>query len=318
LRHAFGNFPVGSWRKTGIKNMETVEKQDRQEGFVSVSGGKVWYEIIGADKTRPPLLVLHGGPGAPHDYLEPLEALADERPVVFYDQLGCGRSDTPDDASLWGVERFVEEVGKVRQAIGLEKVHIIGQSWGASLAVEYLLATHPEGVASLVLSGPFLSASRWVEDQKAYLLELPEEIQEVIRKTEASGDFQSDPYQEAVMRYYQLHVCRLEPWPDCLNRTMEKFGVPVYEQMWGPSEFSVTGTLKDHERVEALKKISVPVLFTCGRYDEATPVTTEYYRSNLPGSEICIFEEASHEHHLERPEEYLKVVREFLNRAERR
>ncbi len=299
-----------------VKDNETNKKPGMQEGYIPVTGGKIWYELVGAGKTGIPLLVLHGGPGAPHDYLELLEAVADERPVIFYDQLGCGNSDKPDDASLWVVGRFVEEIHKVREALGLEKVHILGQSWGAALAIEYMHTCRPEGVAGLVLSCPLLSASRWIEGQKAYILELPEDIKGIIKKAEASGDFQSVQYQVAMMLYYRRHLCRLETWPDCLNRTIEKLACAVYEHMWGPSEFSVIGSLKNYERVDALKEITVPVLFTCGQYDEATPATTRYYQSNLPGSELFIFEAASHSHHLEKPEEYLKVVRSFLKRAE--
>ncbi len=287
-----------------------------QEGYVSVTGGKVWYGIFGAENSSVPLLVLHGGPGAPHDYLEPLSALADERPVVFYDQLGCGNSDKSGNVALWTLERFVDELAELRAALKLTRVHLLGQSWGSMLATEYLLTKQPPGVVSAVLSGPLMSASRWIEDQRAYLREMPADVQEIVRKAEASGDFQSAEYQDAMMQFYRLHVCRLETWPDCLNRAFEKLAFPVYLHMWGPSEFSVTGTLKNYERVDRLREITVPALFTCGEYDEAAPTSTREYSRNLPGSEMVVFEGASHEHHLEKPEEYLKIVGDFLKRAE--
>lgn len=286
------------------------------EGYIPVTGGKIWYKIVGADKKTPPLLALHGGPGASHDYLEPLEALSDERPVIFYDQLGCGNSDKPSDISLWTIERFVNELEQVRTYLGLDKMHLLGQSWGTMLAVDFMLTKKPKGVMSLILSGPCLSSSRFASDQKVYLLELSDTLQKIISESEVSGCFDSKEYQDAMMAYYKTHVCRLDPWPDCLNRTFEKLGHEVYEQMWGPSEFTITGTLKGYERVNLLKEISVPTLFTCGRYDEATPSTTAYYHSMLPGSEIVIFEGASHEHHLEKIGEYLEVVRSFINKAE--
>jgi proline iminopeptidase len=287
------------------------------EGYIPVTGGSIWYKIIGANRKNIPLLVLHGGPGAPHDYLEPLEALSDERPVIFYDQLGCGNSDRPGDLSLWTIERFVNELEQVRTYLGLDKMHLLGQSWGTMLAVDYMLAKKPKDVVSLILSGPCLSLSRFTSDQKAYLLELPEALQRIINEGEASGCFGSREYQDAMMTYYSIHMCRLDPSPDCMNRTMEKMGYEVYEQMWGPSEFTITGTLKGYERADRLKEISVPTLFTCGRYDEATPSTTAYYHSLLPGSEIAIFEDASHQHHLEKAEEYLKVVRNFIDKTEK-
>jgi proline iminopeptidase len=172
-------------------------------------------------------------------------------------------------------------------------------------------------VVSLVLSGPLLSTSRWIDDQKAYIAELPKETREIIFKCEDAGEFSSPQYEDAMMAYYKIHVCRLNPWPECLNRSFEKLNYSIYRYMWGPSEFTVTGILKNYERVDRLQDIAVPVLFTCGFYDEAPPATTKFYQKNLPGSEIYIFEDASHEHHLEKSKEYLQVVRNFLRRAEK-
>jgi proline iminopeptidase len=123
-------------------------------GYIPVEGGRVWYKIVGAGTPGIPLLTLHGGPGYPHDYLEPLEQLAGERPVIFYDQLGCGRSDRPNDRALWRVDRFVRELAQVRQALGLERIHLFGHSWGAMLAVDYLLSG--ASAASLILASPAL------------------------------------------------------------------------------------------------------------------------------------------------------------------
>ncbi|MFP5212372.1 MAG: proline iminopeptidase-family hydrolase [Acidobacteriota bacterium] len=287
-----------------------------QEGYIDVTGGKVWYRIVGAGARGVPLLVIHGGPGAPHDYLEPLKGLADERPVIFYDQLGCGNSDRPEDTALWTVERFVGELEQVRSTLGLDRVHLLGQSWGSMLAVEYTLE-HPQGVASLVLSAPYLSTPLWEADQRAYIAELPPEVRRTIEAKEAAGDFASPEYQEAMTTYYKRHLCRLETWPECMERTFAKMGLPVYEHMFGPSEFSVRGTLKHRDLTGRLKEIRVPVLFTCGRQDEATPATTARFQASLPGSEMIVFEEASHMHHLEKTGPYLEALRNFLHRAER-
>lgn len=295
-----------------------MKKKEANEGFIQVTGGEVWYRIVGAGQKGIPLLVLHGGPGVPHDYLKPLEALADERPVVFYDQLGCGLSESPSDTSLWTVGRFVEELKQVRTALNLEKVHILGQSWGTMLAVEYLHREKPGGVVSLVLSAPYLNTERWVEDQQQWIAQLPADIQDTIRKYEANRDFGSPAYQDAMMYFYRKHVCRIDPWPDCLNRAMEKMGMEVYERMWGPSEITMTGTLKNADLTGLLSEITMPALFTCGEYDEATPTTTAFYQSKLPGSEMYIFNDASHSHHLERTDEYNQLVRDFLKKAERK
>ncbi len=289
-----------------------------REGRIPVEGGAVWYKIVGADKPGVPLLVLHGGPGVPHDYLEPLEALADSRPVVFYDQLGCGNSDRPKDESLWTIERYVDELATVRTALHLDRVHILGHSWGTMLAVDYMLRRQPEGVVSLTLAGPALSMERWVADQRVWLLELPKEMQAAVHAAERSGEFESPAYQAALNAFYAQHVCRLDPWPDCVQRALspEKMGQDVYLYMCGPSEFTITGTLKDYERVDRLKEITVPTLFICGRYDEATPAATEYYHRNMPGSQFVVIENASHLSHAERPEAFNRTLRAFLRRAE--
>ncbi|MCK9554432.1 proline iminopeptidase-family hydrolase [bacterium] len=287
------------------------------EGYISVKGGKVWYKIEGAGKKGIPLLTLHGGPGATHDYLEPLEKLADERPVIFYDQLGGGNSERPKNNSLWTVERFVGELKQVREMLRLKKVHLLGVSWGTMLAARYIIDLKPEGVVSLILSGPALNAERFASDARSYLSELSEKDRAVIAESEAKGRYDSREYADAMMNFYRLHVCRLDPWPGCLNRTFEKMGADVYNYMWGPSEFTVTGTLKGFDVTDKLKDISIPVLFTCGRYDEASPSATEYYHRLLPGSEIHIFEDASHIHISEKTGEFISVARDFLHRSEK-
>jgi proline iminopeptidase len=287
-----------------------------REGYIAVTGGNVWFRIYDEDRPLTPLLVLHGGPGVPHDYLLPLSALSAERPVIFYDQLGCGNADPSRDTTLFTLERFVGELGQVRQALGLSRVFILGQSWGTMLAVDYMLTTKPAGVRGLILSGPCLSASRWGADQRHYVSGLTAPVRNVILEHEAGGNFSSPEYRAAMMEYYRRHLCRIDPWPDCLKTSFEKMAPQVYEYLWGPSEFTITGTLSSYERVDRLREIRVPVLFTCGRYDEATPDATAYYHTMLPGSELVIFEDASHEHHLEKEEEYLSAVRKFLRKVD--
>ncbi len=287
-----------------------------QEGRIQVEGGKIWYKIIGLDKPGVPLLTVHGGPGMSHDYLEPLEALADERPVIFYDQLDCGNSDRPDCEDLWTLERYTDEIQQIRLALKMNKIHILGQSWGAAPAFEYALK-HKNHTAGLVLSGPLLSTARWEADQRIWLTGLSHAHQTAIREAETSGDFSSPAYQDAMMEYYRRHVCRLDPWPECLTRSMNKLNARLYRYMWGPSEFTVTGSLKCYDRTRHLKDIAVPLLFTCGSYDEASPETIRDYRKQNLCSEFHVFEGASHVHHLEKTDEYLSVVRKFLLRADK-
>ncbi len=284
------------------------------EGFIPVSGGRVWYQILGSGR-RLPLIVLHGGPGFPHDYLEPLGALGDERPVIFYDQLGCGRSDRPDDTGFWRVERFVEELHQVRTTLHLSPVHVLGHSWGAMLAADYALS-RSGGLASLILASPPLSIPRWVEDAQRLRRTLPSEVQEVLARHEAAGTVDSDEYRTATREYYQRYVRRLDARPEALQRASDGMGSAVYEYMWGPNEFTVTGILAGYDRTGRLAEIRVPTLFTCGRYDEATPEATAWYQSLLPGSEMVVFAESAHLAHLGESERYLQAVRDFLRRVE--
>src|SRR5579859_6541944 len=158
---------------------------DVQEGYIPVTGGLVWYRAVNLGSGIP-LLTLHGGPGSPHDYLEPLEELADDLPVVFYDQLGCGKSERPSDSTLWQRGRFVEELDQIRRALNLEQVHLFGHSWGTMLAVDYVL-TKPDGIKSLTLASPALSITHWLHDVRKYRMSLPLGIQQILEKHESNG-----------------------------------------------------------------------------------------------------------------------------------
>jgi len=286
-----------------------------EEGFIPTGQGRVWYRIAG-DRGRGaiPLLVVHGGPGLPSDYLEPLAELASERPVVFYDQLGCGRSDRPSPGP-WVTEYFVGELWTVRRALGLDRVHLYGHSSGSQIAVDYALM-RPEGVASYVLANPPLSIPRWLDDLARFRAALPAEVREVLDRCEAAGTTAGDEYSRATRVFYDRHFCRLSPWPQPLERAMEGYSDEVYRAMWGPSEFCMTGILKDYDRAARLGEIAAPVLFLCGRFDEATPATTAWYRSLVPGAEMVVIEDGSHTPHLEQPAATLAAVRDFLERVE--
>jgi len=292
------------------------------EGFLSFHGFRVWYRIVGEreDPGKSPLLVLHGGPGAAHDYLEPLEAIAATgRRVVFYDQLGCGRSDKPHNPSMWTVGLFVEEVGVVRRVLGLPRIHLLGQSWGGMLAMEYAV-TRPPGLVSLTVASSPASMRQWVEEANRLRSELPPDVQDALLSHEAAGTTQDPAYQEAMLVYYRRHVCRVDPWPDCLNRTFAQLAADpeVYHTMNGPSEFHVIGTLKDWTIVDRLGAIRAPTLVTSGRYDEATPAIAETVHRGIGGSEWVVFEQSSHTAHIEEAERYCAVLDRFLSRVEQR
>lgn len=285
-------------------------------GYISVvNGHRVWYKIVGGGSSHEtvPLLVLHGGPGCPHDYLENLAALASEqRRVIFYDQLGCGKSDLPDDLSLWTVERFTDEIGIVREALGLDRVHILGQSCGGMLGIEYAIR-QPAGLVSLILADSMPSMVLWVEEANRLRAALPPGVNETLLRHEQAGTTDSPEYHEAVAVYNKRHVNRLEVSPEFVQRAESGF---IYRYMNGPSEFHVTGVIKDWDRTDRLGDINVPTLIISGQYDESTPRLNEILHHGIPTSEWVLFEESSHLPHVEEEEKYMSVVGAFLRRVE--
>jgi proline iminopeptidase len=285
------------------------------EGYIDVTGGRVWYERMGRPDA-PPLLLLHGGPGASSQYLRPLMLqAANDFLVVRYDQLGSWNSDKPDDVSLWQVPRFVEEVDQVRQALGLGRTHLLGQSWGAFLGLEYALH-HQQHLRSLTLASGAASTVECVEGMNSWRRQLPPETQELMARYEAIEDYNHPEYIAAVDVLYRRHLCRVWPYPPDLAASMAQMAMPVYLTMWGPNEFTCTGNLLAWDRTDRLGEISVPTLITVGEFDEVAPSCAETMHRGIPGSRLELFKGASHSTHLEAPEEYWAVVRSFLLGAE--
>jgi proline-specific peptidase len=290
------------------------------EGRIPFRGGETWYRIVGdgEEPGRLPLVCLHGGPGALHDYLEPLATLAETgRRVVFYDQLGCGNSWLEADSSLWTVELYVDELRTLREALGLDRIHLFGSSWGGMLAMEYAL-TKPDGLGSLVLSSSPASIPVWAEEANRLRSALPEDVRRVLDEHEAAGTLNSPDYEAATMEFYKRHVCRLDPWPDYVLRSFAGLEEhpDVYMTMQGPNEFVITGTLKDWDITDRLGEIDLPTLVTAGRHDEFTPRQAQSLNEGIRGSELVTFENSSHMQFAEEPERYRHVVARFLDRVE--
>jgi L-proline amide hydrolase len=290
-----------------------------REGHMDFRGHQIWFQVIGEDMPgRFPLLTLHGGPGAAHDCIEPLGELAAQgRRVIFYDQLGCGRSDKPHDPSLWMIELFLDELDAVRSELRLERIHLFGLSWGGMLAMEYALR-RPPGLASLVLASAPASMQRWTAEADRLRRLLPATVQETLVRHERDGSTDSAEYQQAMLVFYERHVCRRKPWPDPVRRSIDQLmaNPEVYLTMNGPSEFHVTGTLRDWSVLERLGEIQVPTLVTCGRHDECTPEMSTETAGAIPGAELAVFEESAHFAQAEEPERYRQVVGRFLERVE--
>ncbi len=214
------------------------------EGYVAVPGGRIWYRVAG-NGPGTPLVVLHGGPGAPSYYMASLARLGTERPVIFYDQLGAGRSDRPTDTTLWRVTRFMAELDSLRDHLGLRRIHLLGHSWGAMLATDYLLAK-PKGVRSLILASPVISTARWEADADTLIATLPNSVQRAIATHEAARTYSAPAYQAAVQIYYAWFLTR-RGGPE-VDSTFAHFNADLYGYMWGPSEFTATGTLRTYDR----------------------------------------------------------------------
>lgn len=288
-----------------------MQKLKRRKGFLKVTGGKVWYEIVG-ERDETPLLAIHGGPGFPHHTLIPVEQLANERPVIFYDQLGCGYSDRPKDKSLWKKERFLEELQTVVKRLGLKKYHILGHSWGTMLTIEYSLM-QPNSLAKIILSSPFLSTKRWITDTNRLRRNLPIKVQQILDKYEKMESIDSKEYKEAEEEFYKRYLCRVRPLPKLFLKNIKEGNMDVYKTMWGNSEFYCSGNLKGTDLTPRLYELKNKTLLICGKYDMATPGTTRYYASLIPNSKVSILSNSSHSPALEETNKYIKVVREFLD-----
>lgn len=282
-----------------------------REGMLDVPGGRVWYRMLGEGRPGTPLLALHGGPGGTSCRFEALAPLAADRPVIFYDQLGSGRSDRPTDTTLWQLPRFVEEVDAVRRGLGLERIHLLGSSWGGALAAEYLIAAQPTGVASVIFSSPLISTPRWIADADSLRALLPPAVRTALDVHEAAGTIDSPEYAAATDSFYARHVRRLPvtPEPRCEGVTSNR---EIYLQMWGPTEFRATGSLRTWSRAEQLRQITVPTLFIAGEYDEAVPATLETFRATMPDARLVVIPEAAHGVLREKSAEYVAAVGAFL------
>jgi L-proline amide hydrolase len=283
-------------------------------------GGWTWYRVdgdLGASGPAP-LVILHGGPGAAHDYLEPVADLASTagRPCVLYDQIGCGRSQHLPDApaGFWTVELFRRELAALVEHLNIAgRYHVLGQSWGGMLGMEHALE-HPTGLRSLVVANSPASIELWLSEANRLRSLLPPDVQDTLTRHEAANTTDSEAYEQAVMKFYERHLCRI-PFPDALRRTFAQLAEDptVYHTMNGPSEFHVIGTLTGWDITPRLRDVRVPVLVISGEHDEATPTVVRPLVDALPDARWELVEGASHSTHLEQPERFLALVETFLS-----
>lgn len=277
-----------------------------REGYIPFREYHNFYRVVGDLDRIPlgkaPVLALHGRPPS-HEVLEPLEKLFETgRPIVFYDQLGCGRSDRPDNPAMWTIDLFVEEVAAVRRHLHLEQVHLLGHSWGGVVVMEYALRS-PRGLVSLILASTYCDRSLLDADWDRLRAGLPKDVLETLLRHEAAGTTE-DPAYEQANRFFDLrHICRIDPWPECFERAMEHPPVGrVNTEGW---------TVRDR-----LDEIKIPTLVTCGHYDFCTPAQAEIIHKGIQGSEFVIFEESSHYPHIEETDRFLSVLDKFMTQRE--
>lgn len=285
------------------------------EGYVDFRGYRTWYRIAGdlrSDAT--PLLALHGGPGSTHNYFAPLEGLADERPVVVYDQIGCGSSDRPTDIE-WTVDVFRDEVATVREELGLERVHLLGTSWGGMLALEHVLSG-AKGVVSLVLSSTLASVDEWAAEQKRLRDALPPDVIEVLDRHERAETYDDPEYERAIDAYFDRHFYR-GPKPRAeLERMAAEKATNVYRAMQGPNEWTVTGALKGWDVRDRLGEIEIATLVLRGRYDMCTDAIAETLVSGIGDVREVVLRHSSHTPVLEESDRYVDVVGRFLRECD--
>lgn len=257
-----------------------------------------------------------------HDYMLPVQELHDRRgiPVVFYDQIGTGRSthlpEKNGDGAFWTTDLFCDELENLLEKLGIsDDFSLIGQSWGGMLAATFALRK-PKGLRRLILSNSPASMSLWLEAANSLRAELPRDVQKTLKEHEVAGTTESAQYETAVNVFYERHLCRVKPFPEPLIRTMEWVvkDPTVYHTMNGPNEFHVIGTLKDWSFVDDVPKLHVPTLVINGKYDECTNACVEPFLQNKHVQRIQM-SDSSHTPMLEEPERYLAIIGQFLDGA---
>jgi L-proline amide hydrolase len=281
--------------------------------------GSTWYRVVGDLKSsKTPVMVLHGGPGAGHNYCEPIaDVLAQTgRAAVLYDQIGCGNSthlpDKPKE--FWTPELFMEELVLLTEHLGISnKYDIVGQSWGGMLGMQFAISK-PKGLNAMVIADSPASMEVWVSEANKLRKELPPEVEATLLKHEAAETTEDPEYVAAVDVFYSRHLCRI-PQPPYVLASFEQLAADptVYHTMNGPSEFHVIGSLKHWDIRPQLKEITTPTLLVSGQYDEATPAMVKEINGLIPGSKWELFAESSHMPHVEEPAKFKRVVSEFLD-----
>jgi proline iminopeptidase len=283
------------------------------EARLAVPGGRIWYKVSGAGNGTP-VVLLHGGPGFSSYYLKPFEDLGDDRAVIRYDQLGGGKSDRISDTTMFTIEHFVRELDSLRSHLGYQRWHVFGHSWGTILAMEYYRA-HPDRVASLTFGSAVFDAKAYVRRANQLVTTLSDSAQQAIKRADAAQKYGTPDYQNAVGEFYAKYLWRHPPQAD-LDSTMATVNEAIYNYMQGPSEFVISGTLKDYDATGFLPQIKVPTLFTVGEFDEVGPELIKGFAAKVPHARYVEFPGSAHLTPWDARDENVKAVRGFLRAAD--
>lgn len=291
------------------------DKLSSGEGFLDVEGGKIWFEISG-NGSEIPIVILHGGPGYPSYSLSQLTELSAGRPVIMYDQLGCGRSDRIKDTTLMTIDAHLNQLHLLLSKLDLKEVYLYGHSWGTIMCVEYYLK-YPNIVKGMVLSSPCLNLDYWLEDAEELISSLPDSTQHFLR--ESIRQENSNPLQmkKAIDTYYNTYYTTKQPISVDMQKTIDEVGLNVYEYMWGKEDYVVTGTLKGYDITPELPNIKIPVLYLTGEFDAARPPTVRKYQKLTPNSEFNIIKGAGHQTVHDNPKETVQTIENFLQNLTR-
>jgi len=286
------------------------------ERRVPVKGGSLYVRVNGDLKSgKPPLLLVHGGPGGALWQFFPALPLAADRAVILYDQLDSGRSDAPGDPANWTVERFVSEIGAVRAALGVERFHLLGHSWGGIVATHYAAAA-PAGLRSLILQGTPVSAKSAMDDVNRLLDALPDGAGAMIREHEKAGTLDDPAYGEAMMVFMRKHLGRTSvraiAMPYMESTPPDRGDALAMAMTGGSLTQGFTGVLTDFDDTPLLPRITAPTLLLNGEFDIVTPVTA---RACLPLLKHGAFEEipqAGHMAQFDQPDAWRRSVQQFI------
>jgi proline iminopeptidase len=285
---------------------------DYKDGYVAVSGYELYYKTFGSDGSET-LLCVHGGPGLTHDYILSMADLAkDGFKVVFYDQLGCGKSDVPKNLNMFTIERAVEDLEGFRREMNLGKVHLFGSSYGGLIAIAYALK-YQKNLKSLISAGGLASVPHAIMCMEELKAQLPPDVRDVMKKYEDAGDYGNPEYVKAVDVFYKSYFCRLPEWPKEVMYSLEHVSLPVYGTMNGPNEFTVVGNIRHWDVSPQLGGIRVPTLVTTGKYDEVSPKEARNIHNGIRGSRLVIFQKSAHLTMWEEREKYMNVMQAYLN-----